>query len=87
MKTFLQVFIVLFIALVGIGFLLAMFIGETAFTVMGVLMIALVAGIIAMLIKQDEKTEALEVRIKALEIACGADAGEKTAETKEENKE
>lgn len=76
MKIFAQVFIVLFIALIGIGFLLTCFLGETAFTVMGVLMIALIAGIIAMLIKQDEKTEALEARIKGLEAEHGITVAE-----------
>ena len=74
MKIFAQVFIVLFIALIGIGFLLTCFLGETAFTV--VLMIALIAGIIAMLIKQDEKTEALEARIKGLEAEHGITVAE-----------
>ena len=84
MKMFVQVFIVLFIALVGIGFLLVCFIGETAATVMVVLLIAIISGITAMLIKQDEKTEALEARVKALEIACGITAEEKSEESNAE---
>ena len=76
MKSFIQVFIVLFIVLTGFGFLLVCFIGETAATVMALVLLAVISGIIAMLIKQDEKINALEVRLKALETENGITAAE-----------
>ncbi len=73
MKTFLQVFIVLCLVLIGGGLLLITFFGETAGTIIAVLLLAFISGIIAVLINQDEKINALEVRLKALELENGID--------------
>lgn len=73
MKIFLQVFVALCVVLIGGGFLLITFLGETAGTIIAVLLLAFIAGIIAVLINQDEKINALEVKLKALESENGID--------------